>query len=368
VNTRRRSFLLNSSAGMLGFGQLSQRLLAQAAGADVPIARDVVDFWVNHVGVPADMVIQGQTRSASSSRAAFRAPGQGLQASYGREPLVLYIDTEQNRLVPAQEIPAHRLLPPGDAVAELRVGRLRLNSDDENRFEKFSSGGIYLDVQQKQSTAELAGSLAWSVFGALLPRGKAKGAKSSPASAASMPRAAADVQAIALQGGAGKAMFSCFMKDPKRSAFGSFVNTFLELAGKGATEFLPMLGLSAIATPALTAVRALVCNLQAHGGNQEWLFQNSPLDVSCTQDTAENTSGIRLRTGNYIVIPKAHAGALKSSIADVKILDGFLVPRGSGMLDVFDAAPATAEGVSYLSLHVSVKRARLGACSTVLPA
>jgi hypothetical protein len=351
---------------MLGFGQLSQRLLAQAAGADVPIARDVVDFWVNQVGVPADMVIQGQTRSAGSSRAGFHPSGQGLQTSYGREPLVLYIDPDQNRLVPAQEIPAQKLLPSGDAVAELRVGRLRLNPDDDDRFQKFSAGGIYLDVQQKQSNAELAGSLAWSVFGALMPRGKAKGAKRPATPSASMPRAAADVQAIALQGGAGKAMFSCFMKDPKRSAFGSFVNTFLELAGKAAPEFLPMLGLSAIATPALTAVRALVCNLQAHGGNQDWLFQNSPLDVSCTQDTAENAN-IRLRTGNYIVIPKAHAGALKGSLADVKILDGFLVPKAAGVLDVFDAAPATAVGVSYLSLHVSVKRARLGACSTVLP-
>lgn len=242
-----------------------------------------------------------------------------------------------------------------------------MNSEDEDRFQKFSSGGIYLDVQQKQSTAELAGSLAWSVFGALLPRGKAKGAKGRLIPAAAMPRGAADAQAIALQGGAGKAMFSCFMKDPKRSAFGNFVNTFIELAGKGAAEFLPMLGLSAIAMPALTAVRALVCNLQAHGGNQDWLFQNSPLDVSCTQDTAENST-IRLRTGNYIVIPKAHAAALKGTVADVKILDGFLVPKAAGMLDVFEAAPRTAEGVSYLSLHVTVKRARLGSCSTVLQA
>src|SRR5260370_26208667 len=125
------------------------------------------------------------------------------------------------------------------------------------------------------------------------------------------------------------------MKDPKGSAVGSFMNTFLELAGKAAPEFLPMLGLSAIATPALTAVRALVCNLQAHGGNQDWLFQNSPLDVSCTQDTADNAT-IRLRTGNYIVIPTPHAAALKGSIADVKILHGFLVPKASGMLDLFE--------------------------------
>lgn len=343
-------------------------LEAQAGAGDVPIAADVVDFWVNQVGVPGDLVLQTQARSSGSSRAGFRASGQHLQESYGREPLILYVDAEQNRLVPAQEIPAQKLLPPGDAIAELRVGRLRLNGEDEDRFEKFSSGGIYLDVQQRQSTAELAGSLAWSVFGALLPHGKGKPGKATPAAASSMPRAAADVQAIALQNGAGKAMFSCFMKDPKRSAFGSFVNTFIELAGKGATEFLPMLGLSAIAMPALTAVRALVCNLQAHGANQEWLFQNSPLDVACTQDIAANSSGIRLRTGNYIVIPKAHASALKGSIADMKILDGFLVPQSAGLLDVYDAAPATARDVSYLSLHATVRRARLGSCSTVLPA
>lgn len=110
------------SAELLGFGQLSQRLAGQGAEGDVPTARDVVDFWVNQVGVPAEMVIQGQIRSTASSRAGFHMSGPGLQTSYGREPLILHVDTEQNRLVPAQEIPSQKLLPPGDAVAELRVG------------------------------------------------------------------------------------------------------------------------------------------------------------------------------------------------------------------------------------------------------
>jgi len=63
---------------------------------------------------------------------------------------------------------------------------------------------------------------------------------------------------------------------------------------------------------------------------------------------------LRLRSGNYIVIPKEHSAAMKDQLGKLKILDGFLVPKEATSLDVFDAAPQTAQMVSYISLQVSV--------------
>ena len=56
--------------------------------------------------------------------------------------------------------------------------------------------------------------------------------------------------------------------------------------------------------------------------------------------------------------PQEHAAALKGQMNKLKPLNGFLVPKEAGDLDVYDAVPTTAPGVSYLSLMVTVTSAK----------
>ena len=55
------------------------------------------------------------------------------------------------------------------------------------------------------------------------------------------------------------------------------------------------------------------------------------------------------------MIPKEHASTIKGQLGDLKVLDGFLVPKKATPLDVYDAYPSTATGVSYISLSLGVQ-------------
>lgn len=46
---------------------------------------------------------------------------------------------------------------------------------------------------------------------------------------------------------------------------------------------------------------------------------------------------------------------MKGHMDNLKILDGFLVPKDAGPLDVYDAYQQAAPGVSYISLSIGAQ-------------
>jgi hypothetical protein len=363
----RRSFIAGGPVGAFGLGSLAFLLDAQQSPAAREISTDVLDFWVNKVGIPADMLLpEGSRGRRGPSEAAFHGSGRSYATTYGSEPLFLYVDDKENRVVPAQDIRPEALLAAGDTVVEMQVGRLRLNKDDQARFDDFSSTGLYLDVQQKSSSAaDNPLNLGWSMLGAMLPGKYVK--KSAAAATNTSSGDSGALRSIALPGGGGKTMFNCFLKGQKRSPFASFLTAFSEIGLSAGNEFLPMLQLPGVSGAALMGVRALVGKLQGMGGNHHWLFQTSPVDVACTAEAASAGESIRFRTGHYVVLPKSQANLMRESKNNLKVLDGFLVPKEASLLDVYEAAPATAAGVSYLSMRVNVKKTHLNGCRVIVP-
>ncbi len=122
-------------------------------------------------------------------------------------------------------------------------------------------------------------------------------------------------------------------------------------------SFLPMLSLPAVGASTLTAVRSLVGNLQAHGQNQQWIMMSTPMDVASTQDAVKSApDALKLAAGNYVLIPKGQSDAMKDQLKKLQVMDGFLVPNeAKSLLDVPDAWPTTAPGVSYITLAVRVQ-------------
>jgi hypothetical protein len=276
--------------------------------------------------------------------------------------------------------------------------RMRLNQADDATFRSYSSGGIYVDLQQGAAQAEATsspsmgqdlGGMASSLFSAIFPATKmgkeeaAKAAKSSKSGAAkggggqpeagpapkltigaaSVPlQQAKQSQSISLPGGIGRTSFACFAKDKRKTLFGQFVDVFGQLASSPMLSYLPMLSLPAVGISTLNAVRSLVANLQAHGENQQWIMMSPPTDVATTQSGAQtNPDALRLPAGNYVVIPKQNSDAMKSVPMDnLKILDGFLVPKSATALDVYDAYQSTAPGVSYITISVGVQPSKKG--------
>jgi len=393
MKTNRRGFLLGSPLAAFALAQFDEEAFSQTSNAGAP--PDVVDFWVRDMGVPAHMVLGGETTRG-------RREAAGPQTSnLAREPLFLHYDPDEGSLMPADQIPSQKMHPFTDAKMDFQLVRMRLNPADHQQFANYTSGGIYLDFQQGQPQSifgELV-SLATTSFSAIFPGAKSGGSGSSGSSgsksssktgssssssgaskskaaapavgaaatagAAAAPAAAIPLQAakqsqsLTLPGGMGKTSFACFAKDPRKTLFGSFVDVMSKVVNSPLVSYLPLMSFPVVGSAGLAGIKGLVGSLQGQGGQQQWILQSPPRDVTATVDGSKaSPEALRLRSGSYIVIPKEHSAALRDQLGKLKILDGFLVPKEATSLDVFDAAPQTAQMVSYISLQVSVSNTK----------
>ena len=385
MKTNRRGFLFGTPLAAFALAQFDEEAFSQTSNAGAP--PDVVDFWVRDMGVPAHMVLGGETTRGR------RAQAGPETSNLAREPLFLHYDPEEGSLLPADQIPSAKMHAFTDAKLDFQLVRMRLNPEDHKQFENFTSGGIYLDFQQGQPQSMFGEmvSLATTSFSAIFPGAKsaasgsksgAKGGSSSsgsaaskspaatPAAAAAAPAAAIPLQAakqsqsITLPGGLGKTSFACFAKDPRKTLFGSFVDIMSKVVNSPLVSYLPLMTFPVVGSAGLAGIKGLVGSLQGEGGQQQWILQSPPLDVTATVDGVKaSPEALRLRSGSYIVIPKEHSAALKDQLGKLKILDGFLVPKEATSMDVFDAAPQTAQMVSYISLQVAVANTK-GAAKT----
>jgi hypothetical protein len=176
-------------------------------------------------------------------------------------------------------------------------------------------------------------------------------------------QSAKQAQTLALPNGLGKAAFSSFVKDPRQSFFGSFIS-----AVAGATSspvYTQLLSVPSMFTPALTAIRGIVANLQLHGGNQQILMQSPPMDIAATAAAMDQSSSpLPLRQGSYIAFPREQAALIKDQLSKYKIMNGFLVPTEAQDLDISPEMVSTLlPGLSYLSVGVGVKKTKINTCS-----
>jgi hypothetical protein len=329
-----------------------------------------------------------------------RTPNGPETSNLAREPLFLHYDPDEGALMPADQIPSQRMHAFTDAKLDFQLVRMRLNPTDHHHFENYTSGAIYLDFQQGQPQSifgEMV-SLATTTFSAIFPGPKrgpvapksgasgasaaaSKGKAGAPAGvpagapgaaapgnawagapAAAIPlQAAKQSQSISLPGGLGKTSFACFAKDPRKTLFGSFVDVMSKVVNSPLVSYLPLMSFPVVGSMGLAGIRGLVGSLQCEGAQQHWILQSPPLDVAATVEGSKAfPEALRLRSGSYIVIPKEHSAGLKDQLGKLKILDGFLVPKEATSMDVFDAAPETAQLVSYISLHVAVANTKGG--------
>jgi hypothetical protein len=393
MKVERRDLLLSGPAALFGF-HIAEALRAQGQSA-APVDFKVVDFWVRGMGVPSNTVVGAErTRGRQSNGPAV--------SDYGREPLFLHHDPKDNVLLTPDQITLDRLAPSGPTSVTFQLSRMRLNDADNTKFRQYASGGIYLDLGQATPAASTGSMLqdietiAGNVFAAIFPQGgksggsgaggknggggsgaggsgsgdnssgkKGKGNQFLPspqsssygAGGSAVPlQQAKQAMSITLPNGAGRTSFAVFAKDRKKTLFGKFIDVFGELAASPMLSYLPMLSLPAVGASTLSAVRSLVANLQAHGQNQQWIMMSTPMDLATTQSAAQSApDALKLAPGNYVLIPKEQSDAIKNQLDKLKVSDGFLVPKETKALEVYDAYASAAPGVSYITVSVSVQ-------------
>lgn len=377
MTSGRRLFLGTMPLLALGFTEFADSL---HSASPLKVAdEDALKFWLYGIGIPKEQI--------SAAGAYTKA---GAQASINREPIFLHYDENEKVLVPGDQISPKALLPSGDARVDFQLQRLRFNADDEHQFAKYQSGGIYMDMQQHPELASSSteGGLiqvAASIFSAFFPKVKKAASESGKSGSSksaknkkqeddqpSAPIAAGQAvalqqggqsQTLSLKNGSGKAMFVAFVKDRRKSAFGEFIQA---VVGSGTSSYSPLLAIPFMAAPALTAIRAIVANLQIDGGNQAVIMQSVPVNLAATVTAMGAAQDVLpVRSGSYIAVPQEHGSLIKSQLDKLKIVKGFLVPKDIDELDVNDDVVSKAvPGVSYLTLGVTVSKTTKGASCT----
>lgn len=412
MDSDRRDFFLGSSLYLAGalelFNLASEKAYAQSPPSPSQLAadREALDFWTKGMGVPPSAI--------PSAEAARGGNTTGFEADFGREPIFLHYDEDAKALVTVEQIDQKKLMPSGDAQVDMQLQRLRMSDQDHATYSKYTSGAIYLEMQQKAAAAAAgAGSgqerfiqLATTAFSAFTAGGgKGKGKPTAPAAtppaakppAAPKPKATAQPntvggnhffqgkgnapkagepiqlqsgsqsQSLPLPKGAGKVAFSAFVKDPKKGVFGTFVEAMAAPDKNGAPAFAQLLSLALTASPALAAIRTVVTNLQMHGSNQQTIMKSAPMDIAATTAACSNAVKpyLPLRTGTYIVIRREHGPLIAKSLSDFKLMEGYLVPKDvtDSLYVTPDLVTAQIPGLTYLSLGVTVKPTKFNACS-----
>lgn len=362
------------------------------------VDRALIDYWIKR-GVPATALPNYTMR------------GEASHLNLGGvdpEPSFLYWDPDKHELFPAQELPQDRndsMLKGLDAQVQIHMQRLRLGAADSKEFARYSSGGLAFNVTQgKAGSAPTTdkSNLVWSIFSAILsspkPSGGAsappagsggsntqsstnKGTGAKPAKQASQGTTVLGGALSGLQGstsspalqpleqvhtmqlpnGVGTANFMLFVKDRKKSLFGSLVDAFISLASGAVGAYLPLLNLGGIVQPALTSVNQLVAKLHLQEEQRLVFKNNDPIEFVANRDQLSPPSGaIRLIPGNYFVVRKGHLSLLKGKSKNVKIFDGYLIENNDDWPTYYDQAAQYISDVSYISLAITIKGNKLG--------
>ena len=390
--SNRRDFFLESPlylAGALEILAASEEAFAQAPPTQTQATADkaALDFWTKGMGLPPSAIPAAEASKGGNDTS--------FEADFGREPIFLHYDENAKALVTVDQIDQKQLMDSGDAQVDMQLQRLRLSEQDHAQYAKFTSGAIYLEMQQKAAAAPAAGGsmedhliqLASTAFAAFTA------AKKPPASSKSAPsgkptggnhflqakgggakagepiqlQTASQAQSLPLPKGAGKVAFSAFVKDPRRSAFGTFMEAMIAPDKSGSPAFAQLLSLPLTASPALAAVRAVVGNLQLHGSNQQTLMRSAPMDMAATVVALKDCKQpmLPLRSGTYIVIRRDQGPLIAKSLSSFKIMEGYLVPKEvTSTLEITsDMVTTQIPGLTYLSIGVNVKPTKFNACS-----
>jgi hypothetical protein len=418
MSSNRRNFLIGTPFAALGLSQLNELLIAEAPEQET--ASDVVDYWVRGMKVPPHMIAGGQAsrgrgpetsnyareplflhydpdegtlipsleiptqrlNSFSDAKVDFQLARMRLNDNDDRQfrnytSGGIYLDFQQAEPVSlfgqvvsfatstfSAIFPGPKKAASGASGASGAKGGSSSGAGSSGSSGGSSSSGSSNSGAAKKGTSTTRGRTpaAGGSGAATSASGGSGGAGGAGGSAPGTTQLQAKDKplSLVLPGGVGKTSFAAFAKDRKKTAFGNFIDVMAKVMNSPLVSYMPLLNLPLIGGDDLMqGVKSLVGNLQAQGAQQQFIIQGPITDVSATADGAKKQpSALRFRTGDYVVIPKEHSSAMKPYLNKLKVLDGYLVPKEAGLLDIYDAAPNAAPDVSYFSVRIQVAQAR----------
>lgn len=122
-----------------------------------------------------------------------------------------------------------------------------------------------------------------------------------------------------------------------------------------------MLGLPGIVLPGLRALDSFMGRLHAEGGggSHSWVFQNNKSEFCCTVQALKEPGddAIRMRAGQYILVPAAHVEQLEAERKNLKIAGGFLVPKTVSDFQIKSRIADTLPDLTYIAVQARMRGA-----------
>jgi hypothetical protein len=297
---------------------------------------EMADFWINQIRKPAAGQQMGQEESP-----------------YERDPVYFYWDSKGG-MRSARKMTEEGLPASGDIDLDITLSGYRLSRADQVRFGSLKTGKFRFSIAQQNTFPDLSDVLIWSLAAALIPN--TTGGKSA---SDQLHQFAQSVQAewgnsktIPLPGGAGTAALNFFLKK-NDTFFGRLLSTVL----KANQTIAPFLCMPAIAKPALDTVSIFLGEALKDGApdSRHWVFQAKDTPFCCTVEALKKTTGdsvIRMRTGQYVVIPRSHVDSFNDEHPRLRVDGGYLVPKSAPEEFSGKVITDTAPDVSYVTLSV----------------
>jgi hypothetical protein len=288
--------------------------------------------------------------------------------SDSRKPtFVIY--TSEHGFRDVVEIADSELIEDGSVDVTVLVNTLRPSRADVGILERAVGGSLKLDFGQKEpaSLPPLQNALAWSSIGVLAATSAGKNLPKLESLKLEAPTGTlfGTPQKIPLVGGAGQWRWSFYVQKKESNWLKAlrFIGSLGRVAGAATPAVFGALGLPAIAWAALSAVDNLYAYLHAKEVTSDWLYQGLQTPVVATRE-ARTLGAVPLRKGlnQYLVVPRHHsAGLAQQGLLEIS-KNGFVVPRGTSLLEAPRAALTTATDVTYIAMTVEVTSRPKSSC------
>jgi hypothetical protein len=255
----------------------------------------------------------------------------------------------------------------GGALVSLSLSGFHPSSGDAKKIGEAAFSQIQVHAVQTTPIAQYIAPLSWVTLASIM-HGKGQATKLPTVDQLNFMSqdetgATSSVSHILYPKAEGK--FAVNVTLPPRD---SMLHKIIATSLKGAGIVAPLLSLPAISVPAIKAFTSFYNTLQQNAG----FVINSPLkDAVASYDAVDSPNmhadALKLLTGPYIIVPSSSTDGLREQMNDLKLVNGYLVPKTlASNVDPLTAAQEALPDITYATLKVTVQPA-IGAVTAETP-
>lgn len=348
MNHSRRSFfeqliaagLLTNAFSSTAFSREELQYLLDAEEATAQTSNEPHDadqFWKNF--------FRSIEPGAKGSKPSLEAQDRRVQyLHYGKDGLRYVNDVKPEELLDYD----------GDVMISASLGQFRPSVADNELLHAVKSSQLRVDFVQTKSFMNLLAPMAWAAL-AVFYHDKPGKLPSLDALGYKAPNYVNGIQRVLLPGGTGKFAVNVATVKPE-----STLHKVLRAVVPAVMATAPVLNLPAISIPVLKTFTELYLGPEVER-RTSFLLNSLPAQWFATQqarhDPDMEIESLPLMSGNYVMVPQAHAEELGKELPKLEWLSGYLVPRGGPTTESLPTrAQQVIPGVTYVSMRLNVTK------------